>query len=103
MANATDRTRIEAIALGDARSAMESISGIDRLAAPRRPLASECGWEGPTLAELAERVEHQFGKAPGLSGIFTLGFGRDEPLTPGDIHRVCEHLGLPAEDFGVGS
>ena len=61
------------------------------------------GWEGPTLAELAERVEHQFGDTPGLAGIFTLGFGRDEPLTPGDIHEVCEHLGLPAEDFGVGN
>lgn len=61
------------------------------------------GWEGPTLAELAERVEHQFGDTPGLAGIFTLGFGRDEPLTPSDIHQVCEHLGLPAEDFGVGN
>lgn len=60
-------------------------------------------WEGPTLAELADRVEHQFGTAPGLAGIFTLGFGRDEPLTPSDVHEVCEHLGLPAEDFGVDS
>lgn len=80
--------------------------GVDRLA----PDGARSGgdwldgdWQGPTLAELAERVEHQFGNAPGLAGIFTLGFGRDEPLTPSDVHEVCEHLGLPAEDFGVGS
>lgn len=60
-------------------------------------------WDRPTLAELADRVEHQFGETPGLAGIFTLGFGRDEPLTPSDVHEVCEHLGLPAEDFGVDS
>ena len=58
-------------------------------------------WEGPTLSELADRVEHQFGQAPALAGIYTLGFGRDEPLTPCDVHLVCDLLGLPAEDFGV--
>lgn len=58
-------------------------------------------WQGPTLAELADRVEHQFGEAPALAGIYTLGFGRDEPLTPGDVHQVCDLLGLPAEDFGI--
>lgn len=59
------------------------------------------GWEGPTLGELAERVEHQFGQTPALSGIYMLGFARDEPLTQCDIHMVCDLLGLPAEDFGV--
>ena len=58
-------------------------------------------WEGPTLKELVERVEHQFGQTPALAGVFTLGFGRDEPLTPGDIRAVCDHLGLPATDFGL--
>ena len=70
----------------------------------RRAMAVELPseeWEGPTLRELADRVEHQFGDAPALAGIFTLGFGRDEPLTPCDIHQVCDLLGLPAEDFGV--
>lgn len=68
------------------------------------PLTSEDSseaWEGPTLHELANRVEHQFGDTPGLAGIYTLGFGRDELLTPGDIRSVCDHLGLPAEDFGI--
>jgi hypothetical protein len=53
------------------------------------------------LRELVERVEHQFGETPGLSSVFALGFGSDEWLTPGDIQAVCDHLGLPAEDFGV--
>lgn len=74
---------------------------------PNAPTAAELAlaraWEGPTLAELAECVEHQFGETPGLPGIYTLGFGRDEPLTPDDVSRVCEQLGLPAEDFGVGN
>ena len=58
-------------------------------------------WDGPTMRELVERVEHQFGQTPGLASIFTLGFASDEPLTPGDIQAVCDHLGLPAEDFGL--
>ena len=58
-------------------------------------------WDGPTLRELVDRVEHQFGQTPGLASVFTLGFGSDEPLTPGDIQAVCDHLGLPAEDFGL--
>ena len=58
-------------------------------------------WEGPTLRELVEHVEHQFGQTPALAGVFTLGFGRDEPLTPGDVQAVCDHLGLPATDFGL--
>ena len=58
-------------------------------------------WDGPTLHELADRVEHQFGEAPALAGIYTLGFAQDEPLSPCDIHLVCDLLGLPAEDFGV--
>lgn len=65
------------------------------------PPAEEDRWDGPTLRELVERVEHQFGQAPALSGVFMLGFAPDEPLTPGDIQAVCDHLGLPAEDFGL--
>lgn len=62
---------------------------------------SEEFWDGPTLRELVDRVEHQFGQTPALAGVYMLGFGRDEPLTPGDIQAVCEHLGLPATDFGL--
>lgn len=58
-------------------------------------------WEGPTLRELVEKVEHQFGQTPALATLFTMGFARDEELTPGDIQAVCDHLGLPAEDFGL--
>lgn len=58
-------------------------------------------WDGPTLRELVDNVEHQFGETPGLFGVFALGFGNDEPLTPGDVQAVCDHLGLPAEDFGI--
>ena len=58
-------------------------------------------WEAPTVRELADRVEHQFGNAPALANIYTLGFGSDEPLSPCDVHLVCDLLGLPAEDFGV--
>jgi hypothetical protein len=70
-------------------------------AGPPTPASTGDAWEGPTLRELAERVEHQFGQAPALAGIYTLGFGRDEALTPCDVLRVCDLLGLPAEDFGV--
>jgi hypothetical protein len=70
-------------------------------AAPRMSGAEEFPWDSLTLRELVERVEHQFGTAPGLSSVFALGFGSDEWLTPGDIQAVCDHLGLPAEDFGV--
>ena len=58
-------------------------------------------WDAPTLGELAERVEHQFGDLSALGGIHTLGFARDEPLTPSDVYLVCDLLGLPAEDFGL--
>ncbi len=68
---------------------------------PRTIGVEDCPWDSLTLRELVERVEHQFGATPGLSGVFALGFGSDEWLTPGDIQAVCDHLGLPAEDFGV--
>jgi hypothetical protein len=70
-------------------------------ALPRSPGVEDSLWDSITLRELVERVEHQFGETPGLSGVFALGFGSDEWLTPGDIQAVCEHLGLPAEDFGI--
>ena len=57
-------------------------------------------WQAPTLRELADRVEHQFGQLPALSEIHALGFARDEPLAPCDIYLVCDLLGLPATDFG---
>jgi len=68
---------------------------------PPTPADEDEFWDGPTLLELVQRVEHQFGQTPALAGVFMLGFGRDEPLTPGDIQAVCDHLGLPAEDFGL--
>lgn len=77
-----------------------AFAGASALPAPT-PMPEDELWEGPTLKELVERVEHQFGQTPALAGVFTLGFGRDEPLTPGDIQAVCDHLGLPAEDFGL--
>ncbi len=58
-------------------------------------------WDAPTLRELAERVQHQFGSLSSLSGLETLGLGRDEPLSPGDVHLVCDLLGVPAADFGL--
>lgn len=70
-------------------------------APPRSAHAEDLPWDSLTLSDLVERVEHQFGATPGLSGVFALGFGSDEWLTPGDIQAVCDHLGLPAEDFGV--
>ena len=70
-------------------------------APPRATGVEDYPWDSLTLRELVERVEHQFGATPGLSGVFALGFGSDEWLTPGDIQAVCDHLGLPAEDFGV--
>lgn len=70
---------------------------------PRLPQDDDfaAAWEGPTLGELAERVEHQFGRTPALSSIYSLGFERDESLTPSDVHRVCDLLGLPAADFDL--
>ena len=68
---------------------------------PRSAHTDELPWDGPTVREMVERVEHQFGATPGLSGLFALGFGSDEWLTPGDVQAVCDHLGLPAADFGV--
>lgn len=59
------------------------------------------GWDAPTLRELADRVEHQFGSLPALSGLETLGLGRDEALAPCDVHMVCDLLGVPAADFGL--
>lgn len=71
------------------------------LKAPPRAIEEVSPWDSLTLRELVARVEHQFGETPGLSSVFALGFGSDEWLTPGDIQAVCDHLGLPAEDFGV--
>ncbi len=59
------------------------------------------GWDAPTLRELADRVEHQFGSLPMLAGLENLGFARDEALTPGDVQQVCTLLGVPAVDFGL--
>ena len=61
----------------------------------------DASWDAPTLRELADRVEHQFGSLPALAGLDSLGFARDEALTPGDVHQNCALLGLPAEDFGL--
>jgi hypothetical protein len=68
---------------------------------PQRTVVEASPWDSLTLRDLVERVEHQFGETPGLSSVFSLGLGSDEWLTPGDIQAVCDHLGLPAEDFGV--
>ena len=58
-------------------------------------------WQGPTLRELADRVEHQFGQVSALADLDSFGFARDEPLTPCDVYMVCDQLGVPAADFGV--
>ena len=71
------------------------------MAVPSASALEDESWEGPTLRELVERVEHQFGQAPALTTVFMMGFARDEALTPGDVQAVCDHLGLPAEDFGL--
>ena len=59
-------------------------------------------WNGPTVGEFLDRVQHEFGAAADLSGLLLLGLGRDEQLEPTDIEALCSQLGVPAEDFGVG-
>ncbi len=59
-------------------------------------------WNRPTFGEFLERVQHEFGATVDVAGLLLLGFGRDEPLEPGDIKALCGQLGVPAEDFGVG-
>lgn len=56
-------------------------------------------WEGPTLAEFIERVEHEFGATPDFTPM--LAGDRSDPLAPADIRALCEEIGVPADDFGV--
>lgn len=56
-------------------------------------------WEGPTLAEFIERVEHEFGAAPDFTPM--LAGDRSDPLAPAEIRALCEEIGVPADDFGV--
>ena len=58
-------------------------------------------WQGPTLREFVQQIEHEFGRSLDLSSLRLAGLTRDEPLDPSDIRELCELLGLPAEDFGV--
>lgn len=66
------------------------------------PPPSLLGWHGPTLREFVQQIEHEFGRQVDLSGLRLSGFAGDEPLDPSDIRSLCDFLGLPAEDFGVG-
>ena len=58
-------------------------------------------WEGPTLDEFIERVEHEFGAASDLTGMLLAGAGPGTNLEPSDIRELCALLGVPPEDFGV--
>jgi hypothetical protein len=58
-------------------------------------------WQGPTLAEFCERVEHEFGASTEIMGLPVAPGGGDECLAPSDVRLLCHQLGLPPEDFGV--
>ncbi len=72
---------------------------------PNRPLQTRLTlgsrWQGPTLEEFVERVEHEFGASTDLIGILRDGVGRHDNLAPADIRELCALLGVPPEDFGV--
>jgi hypothetical protein len=65
------------------------------------PPPSLLGWNGPTLSEFVEQIEHEFGTQVDLSSLRLSGLAGNEALEPADIRSLCELLGLPAEDFGV--
>lgn len=72
---------------------------------PHRPLQTQLTlgsrWQGPTLEEFVERVEHEFGASTDLIGILRDGVSRHESLAPADVRELCSLLGVPPEDFGV--
>ena len=73
--------------------------GIDRPLQTRLTLGSR--WQGPTLAEFVERVEHEFGASTDVIGMLRGGGSGGDNLAPGDVRELCSLLGVPAEDFGV--
>lgn len=74
-------------------------SEVDRPFQARLTLGSR--WQGPTLKEFVERVEHEFGASTDLIGILRDGIGRNDSLAPADVRELCSLLGVPPEDFGV--
>ncbi len=58
-------------------------------------------WEGPTLQEFMDRVEHEFGASTDVIGMLRAGANADDSLAPADVRELCSLLGVPAEDFGV--
>ncbi len=58
-------------------------------------------WQGPTIEEFVERVEHEYGASTDLTGLLRDGVSRNDSLAPADVRELCSLLGVPAEDFGV--
>jgi hypothetical protein len=58
-------------------------------------------WQGPTLKEFCDRVEHEFGASTAIMGLPIAPGGGDESLAPADVRLLCDQLGIPPEDFGV--
>ena len=58
-------------------------------------------WQGPTLKEFCDRVEHEFGASTEIMGLPVVAGGSDESLGPSDVRLLCDQLGIPPEDFGV--
>ena len=73
--------------------------GLDRPLQTQLTLGSR--WQGPTLDEFMERVEHEFGASTDAIGILRNGGSGGDSLAPADVRELCSLLGVPAEDFGV--